>query len=70
MNDKEDEIARLKKVVRSLEEKSEEYRNFLKAFNNEPTELSHDKLPIQYSHWKRHAGKLVYELEKDAGDAA
>jgi hypothetical protein len=43
----------------------ERYRDFIVSFIGEPMEMSHDKLPLQYAHWKRMARQLLAEVEDD-----
>ena len=48
--------------------KSQKYRYFLQSFIDEPMKMSYDKLPIQYSQWKRMARQLLADVENDSDD--
>jgi len=52
-------IMEMKQTIADIER----YRNFVWAFFNEPMELSHEKVVIQYNYWKKTAGKIISELE-------
>ena len=56
-------LERLKKIL-YLEQRNDRYRDFVMSFANEPMEMSHEKLPIQYAHWKRMAQRLLDDLER------
>jgi len=57
-------MERLKKIL-SLEQRNGRYRDFVMSFANEPMEMSHEKIPIQYADWKRVAQRLLDDLEGD-----
>ena len=52
-------IMEMKQTIAKLER----YRDFVWSFYNEPMEMSYEKIPIQYAHWKRSAGKLMSNVE-------